>query len=325
MAVLLPTDTVVPAPIADQLSALMTEKSAFAATGAATFDGSRAAEMGGNFLTIPRTKQDTTAAVPVTGSAVTVENVGALADVAPIAHRIRARGFSLITQNVLGVVNADKPLASIVDQTADFWARQLDASMIATLTGLFDSSAGILRTTHRSAIGVASGSAVAASYGALVDGATLLGDNFDEIAVIVAHSKVIANLLKEQGSKSDFRPFEMLGGNRYRVYDNKILIPWDSVPTSGSGTFKKFTTIMAKPGALYFAWQKQLREVSYPGPGGNVLVDQLSSYAAAVCGVKWNVTTTNPADSDLSTATNWAKSTLGDKAIGVVALETNAV
>ena len=55
-----------------------------------------------------------------------------------------------------------------------------------------------------------------------------------------------------------------------------------------------------------------------------VRITQTLHFACVAHGMKWNVTTVNPANTDLATATNWAKATSVDKEIGIVALETNA-
>ena len=325
MASLLPTDVPISAPIEEWLPAMLTERSAFVATGAAGFDSTRTTEMGGNFITVPRITQDVTADEKVDGSSSTPSNVGAVADVVPIVIRKRVRAFTHAAQNVLGTLNGAKLGDAIVSQTADYWARRLDAAMVSVLTGLFDGSSGCLRTTHRTSIAAGSGTAVGASYGALVDAATKLGDNFDEIEIIVAHSKVVAELMKARAAKSDFDAFQTFGANRYRVYDGKILVPWDSVPTSGSGTFQKYTTLLVRRGALYFAWQTRLREIIQENAYiPEYVYTQVGSFAPAARGTKWAVTDVNPTNAVLADPTHWEKSGAPDKEIGVVALETNA-
>lgn len=322
MASLLPSNVAVPAPIADAIAAYITQKSAFTASAAAGANFNSGAQMGGDFFALSRWNEDTTAAEKIDGSASTPGNVANYKDVAPVLRRKRVRGIVDGVDAVLGQQISVNPTEAVLSQAAAYWAREIDNSFVQTLTGLFDSSAGVLRSTHRSAVGVASGTAVPASFSAIVDACTLLGDNFNDLAILICHSKVWANLQKETGSKANWIP---IGNDLVPYYAGLRVILSDFVPTSGSGTFKKYTSIMLRPSALYLAVQQEMREiVEINATVPEVRLTQTMHWAALAHGIKWNVATTNPADSDLYTATNWAKATSVDKEIGIVALETNA-
>lgn len=322
MASLLPSNVAVPAPIADTLAAFITQKSAFTASAAAGANFNAGAQMGGDFFALSRWNEDTTAAEVIDGSASTPGSVANYKDVAPVLRRKRVRGIVDGVDAALGQQIAVNPTEAILTQAAAYWAREIDNTFVKTLTGLFDSSSGVLRTTHRSAIGVASGTAVPASFNAIVDAGTLLGDNFNDLAILVCHSKVWGNLQKETGSKANWIP---IGNELVPFYSGLRVILSDFVPTSGSGTYKKYTSLLLRPGALYLAVQQEMREiVEINATVPEVRLTQTMHWAGVCHGIKWNVATTNAADSDLTTATNWAKATSVDKEIGIVALETNA-
>jgi len=322
MASLLPANVAIPVPIADTLSAFISQKSAFAASAAAGANFNAGAQMGGNFFSLGRWKEDTTAAEVIDGSASTPGAVASYADIAPILRRKRVRGIVDGVDAALGQQISVNPTQAILEQAAAYWAREIDNTFVQSLTGLFDGSSGVLRTTHRSPMGVASGTPVPASFSLLVDAGTALGDNFNDLAILVCHSKVWANLQKEAGSKATYIP---MGNVLVPVYNGMRVILSDFVPTSGSSTFKKYTSIMLRPGALYLAVQREMREiVEINATVPEVRITQTMHWACAMRGIKWNVTTANPADSDLYTPGNWAKASAVDKEIGIVALETNA-
>lgn len=323
MASLLPANVVLPTPVADTITAFIAQKSGFLASAAAGANFDSGAQMGGAFFTLSRFNEDTTADEVIDGSASTPGSVGTFGDVAPILRRKRVRGIVDGTEAAMGgALLSQNPSDEVMMQAGAYWARRIDEAFVQTLTGLFDSSAGVLRTTHRKAVGNASGTVVPASYNYMVDAGTLLGDNFADLAIAVMHSKVWGDLRKEVGAKATY---VAIGNQMVPFYDGLRVVLSDNVPTSGSGTFKKYTTILLRPGALYLAVQQAMKEiVEINATIPEVRITQTCHFACVAHGIKWNVPTANPANTDLATATNWAKASSVDKEIGIVALETNA-
>lgn len=321
MASLLPSNVAVPAPIADTLMAMITQRSAFTASAAAAANLDAGARLGGTTFQLGRWKEDTTAAEVIDGSASTPGNVGSYADIGPILRRKRPRGIVDGVDAVLGELVSVSPSQAILAQAADYWAQQIDNSFVQSLTAMFDSSSGALRTTHRSSVAVASGTPVPLSYGNIVDAATLVGDNSTDLKIVIAHAKQVANLKKEAGAK----PVNKLLGDRAILEINDmIILTSDFVPTSGSGTFKKYTAVMIRPGALYLAIQQAMREiVEINATVPEVRITQTLHWAPLVRGMAYGGAA-NPSDVTLATPGSWAKATSVDKEIGVVALETNA-
>lgn len=322
MASLLPSDVVLPAPVADTITAFIASKSGFLSSAAAGADLDAGAQLGGHFFSKGRWKEDTAADEVIDGSASTPGNVGSTADIAPVLRRKRVRAIVDGVDAAMGALLSQSPSDEVMAQAGAYWARRIDETFVQTLTGLFDASAGVLRTTHRKSVAVTTGTPVAATFNYMVDAGTLLGDNFSDLAIAVMHSKIWADLRKEVGAKATY---VAIGNVMVPFYDGLRVVLSDNVPTSGSSTFKKYTTILLRPGALYLAVQQAMREiVEINATVPETRITQTLHFAAAAHGIKWNVTTTNPANTDLATATNWAKATAVDKEIGIVALETNA-
>lgn len=113
-----------------------------------------------------------------------------------------------------------------------------------------------------------------------------------------------------------------------RFYDGKEVILSDQLGSTGSGAFKVYTTLLIRPGALAFAFQRGMETMlSYiPLQNSDVLVQSLA-YAAHVRGVKWSGTASSAqggaTDAELATATNWTK-VATTKEIGIAALCANA-
>lgn len=324
MAATLPSDLVIPAPLATYIAAQITTKSGFVASGAAVFDYSDAAQTGGLFVNVPRIAQDTTAAESVDGNASTPTATTAYKEIAPVRNRKRVRAFVDNVPPAIGAANSAALVQSLADSAASYWANDVNLTIVNTMKGLFDASAGILRSTHRKAAAATSGVIVPASFSLVIDAATMLGDNSSDISAIVCHSKVWADLQKESGAKVTYVP---VGENMKPLafYNGKLVVEDDNVPTSGSGTYKTYTTILARPGAIYVAWQRTMYEGSeYQALYPRTIITQRADYAVGIRGCYYNSATSNPADSDLYTATNWTKATAVDKEIGLVALVTNA-
>lgn len=326
MPSLLPTGVPVPVPVGDALAAMITNNSAFAMIGAANPSAQASANMGGDFVTAPRWNQDTTASEKVDGSSSTPGSVGAYGEVFPIARRKRVRGIVSTVAPAMGLASDDAAAQPLMEQSAVYWAQQIDNAFLHMLTGLFDASSGILRSTHGLDIGGTAAPLVTASYSAIIKAATgKLGDQFASLKFGVAHSLVIADLMQEAAAKSIANGTGMLGSFAVAQIGGLTFIPHDNVPTSGSGTYKKYRTILVRPGALWFAWQKQLKEyVQVDAKVPETIYTQEAHFAVGVQGCKWGVTTVNPVQADLETATNYAKATSVDKEIGLVALTTNA-
>ncbi|NPA76754.1 MAG: hypothetical protein GXN93_03295 [Candidatus Diapherotrites archaeon] len=86
---------------------------------------------------------------------------------------------------------------------------------------------------------------------------------------------------------------------------------------------KRYTTFLAARGCMYFGFQ---RDLSLETDKDILAQEEFLVTTAHFCphlrGVKWKVTTTNPDNATLATASNWER-VWPEKAIRIVALKTN--
>lgn len=325
MASLLPSDVIVPTPIAQYVGALICEKSAFIASAAAGADLDAGAQLGGVFYTKAQWEEDLTADEKIDGSSSTPGKVQSFADVAPVLRRKRVRGIVDGSNAVIGRLAEETPDAAVMNQAAAYWARRVDAAFVSTLSGLFSASGGPCLAGNSKDVSRTAAPAVPASFSYLVDAGAMVGDSFTDLAVMVCHSKVWADLTKEAGQKVTW---DVFGDSRRFFYDGKRVIVSDNVPTSGSSTYKKYWTFLLSPGSLYFAAQQAMREiVQVDAKVPETIYTQTMHFACAARGCKWNVSTENPANSELATYTNWAlrsSETNIAKIVGIAALISNA-
>lgn len=311
-------------PVSSYVTAALPDHIEFVRSGAAVMDHDDLASLGGDFIKVRHFAEDTVAAEVNDGtSASTPGNVSSWQDIGVVCHRKRVRGVDDVIKAALGRGDENAVNNEILSQNTYYWAKRMQTSMVKVLTGIFDSSSGVIRTTHRNAIGVSTGAPVPASFGALVDTAVKLGDNMQDFALMITPSKVWANLVKENAAKVTYTPIG--GGKDQLTYNGMAVYLDDQFGTTGSDPFKLYHTFLVRPGAMFFAMQRTMGigtqyEAVYP----RELITTTLDYVAHVRGVKWGVATTNPADSALATATNWTKVATNDKEIGVVALVSNA-
>ncbi len=311
----------VPQVIADLVAAQVSQVSPFVNSGAAAVTSQPA--FAGHMFQRARWAEDNAHDVQIDGTAHDPVTLGMNSDFAPVLRRIRVRRTLDGTAAVTGLLSATEPNAEVIAQTANYWAREIDDSLCAALGGLYDGSSGCLRATHLKDISVGSSTAaVPLSYGAVVKAAALAGDAITQMSILVCHSAQWADLALEAGAKANFitlgtQLVPMLGNLRVHISDG--------VPTSGSGTYRKYDAFIVRPGALFVAMQQGLVEFFAPVPSiGAWDLSQTMHYAPGVTGCKYVDVGANPDNSTLATAASWEKSGAIDKTIGIVAVRTNA-
>lgn len=314
----------VPQVVSDTLIARITARSAF--MGSPMGPVSAGVEIlttpfGGNFAQRNKWKEDTTRAESIDGTASTPAILGIDGELAPILRRKRVRKAFDGVDAALGLLSQD-PNAATIEQTAAYWAAEIDAAVISMLKGVFDASAGICRSTHRRRIGNTTGALVPLTYAQLVRTGGLLGDNALDLASITVHGAQWSDLLLERGNATSFLP---LDGSAPVPYVNGMrVIVSDSVPIDTANDNDLYTAFLVRPGAIWVQIQQAMKELVAPKPEDpSIVVSQSLHFAVGLAGVKWNVTDINPPNADLETANHWAKTTANVKDIGVLAVESN--
>ena len=241
--------------------------------------------------------------------ALTVNNIAAEKDVAVLHARGKAWGVN----DLAAALSGDDPMMAIAELSADYWRRQMQKMLLASLSGAFG-AAGMDSNTHN--ISAAAGAAAVIGGESIVDAAYKLGDEVNQIMSIAMHSATAAVLAK-QGLIDTIRDAD--GAILYQTYMDKRIIVDDGMPVE-SGVY---TTYLFGDGAIGYA------EVGAPVAvetdrdslaGEDVLINR-RHFILHPRGVKWaGAAGIAPDNAGLSAKANWTK-VYDTKAIRIVALK----
>lgn len=320
-------DLIVSDIVQDQILFRISQQSPFVASGVASITND--ASQGGNFYSRRVRDEDGTRAETIDGTTVhTPVTLGSEKDISPVLRRVRPRLVVDGVKAAEGRLSAN-PTEDLIAQSASFWQREMDEALLSCINAAFDGTNGALRTTHRHVIATSSPAYVPASYGAVLKAAKKAGDSIADYSAVIVHSDVWADLAAENGARPAFLP---LSGSAPALYIGGLrVVISDGVPTSGSGASKTYTSVLLRPGALYVAIQQPLKEhlASEPFLPGYKFSESLH-WACGIEGLKWNLTTTNPSNAGLATATSWVKTAAAPsfdsdkRQVGCIGLVSNA-
>jgi len=317
----------VPEVVSEIAVATVVEKTALVQSGVATPDYAGIdLSKGGDFFKVPYIPDFTgEAEVLGEGTPLTPSGFTAGEDVGVVCRRGKAWAYTTIAEVATG-----KDINQIIgERLGRFWARVYDKSLLSVLKGA-------LPSTHKLDVSQDTYGQpdVTIDIPKIIDAMNLLGDNADNFEVIIMHSKVYTDLLKAQlvqfpnsASTEDLirqGEFGTVLGRRIIVSDSVTVETYTLTDSNNNTeTRYKYYTFIAQPGAMYFAFQKDLMTEQ----DKDILAQQnylvtTAHYVPHLKGVKWKSSTVNPSDTQLATPTNWQK-VWDDKAIRVVALITN--
>lgn len=178
------------------------------------------------------------------GTALTVNAMSTEKDIAVVLARGKSWGASELASALAG----SDPLMALGDRVADWWARDMQDTLVAILTGVFGSlaaeSPSAINTLDISAL---SGSASIIDDNAILDTIQLMGDQKDRLTAIMMHSAVETKLRKLD--LIDYVQPSQSGSARVPMYMDKRVIVDDTCPVS-SGTYE---TYFFGPGAFGYA------------------------------------------------------------------------
>jgi len=214
--------------------------------------------------------------------------------------------------NIIEQINRDKDPARVLrDIIGNYWARDLQRRVIASLSGIAD-KAGDDLTLDVSDDSDDDSKSVLLDASIIIDGASLLGDMQDRFEFMFVHSKVYADLKKQ--NLIDVIPPSEEGAKPIEVYGNYRIFVNDLVPVIQGENKKKYVTIIAQRGAFAYA-EKELDEnmpllevYRDPRAGKGAGVSQLITRRGFVLhpvGWSWNKSGMSPALKDLSNKNNW--------------------
>lgn len=239
------------------------------------------------------------------------------------------RGKAWSSNDLAATMSGDDPMGAIGDLVANYWVRQQQKALIATLRGVFD---GQLANSHVNNIAAEATGGVSAttkiSGDAIVDTMSKLGDAHEQLTGIIMHSVVYFNLVK-QGLVEDVRDTQ--GNVLYKAYLGKRIIVDDGVPvtagTDGTSPSTKYTSYLFGNAAIGYGEgnPEVATETDRDSLAGDDILINRKHYVLHPRGIKFTNTTvagSSPTNAELQTVGNWSK-VYEDKAIRMVSLVTN--
>lgn len=294
------SDVIVPEVFAKYVIERSAELSAVFQSGVISRDGSIESQLagGGHFINMPFWKDlDGDDEVLDDTQDITPAKHSTSQDVAVRIARAKAWERTDLSAELAG----SDPFKALGDRVATFWNRKKNIALINTLGGVF-SAASMAGLVHD--ISGETGAAANIMGETFIDAQQKLGDAKGRLSAVMMHSATEAQL-----AKNDLIEYEMDSDGKTRIpyFMGKRVIVDDSLPVS-SGVY---TTYLFGEGALGYGEVPPLVPVEFDrdslGNGGQDILVTRTHYVMHPRGIKWAVTTTLPANTDLATGTNWAR------------------
>lgn len=311
MAITRIADIIEPKVFAAYIREAIIEKSALISSGLVTQSAqlNELVSGGGRTMNMPFWRRISGDSEVLTDAApLTPGKIGTAADIAVMHFRGKAWGANELASAIAG----DSAIDAIASMIAEYWVREEQKILIATLTGVFASAAMAAEHVHD-----VSTEQISAEN--TLDAKQLLGDAADQIAAIIMHSKTYTTLQKQNlieyipNARGEIVIPTYLGyrtvtddtvpyaGN---VYDTYLLA--DGVIGRGDGTPTDLTPVETDRDSL---------------AGEDYLINR-RAFVLHPLGVKWtgaNIASTSPSNDELKTGANWER-VYERKHIGMVLL-----
>jgi hypothetical protein len=176
------------------------------------------------------------------------------------------RGNAWSANDLAKFLSGDDPLGAIEDLVAQYWARDLEKMLLASLSGIFGaaSMAGNILDIHAD---VVAGSLTSANYltgETFVNGKFKLGDNAEKLVAIGMHSATEAALLKLD--LIDFIP-QSEGKPDLKKFQGLTVITDDFLPTVTGTNQTWYNTILFGEGAFALGADKRAGDAIVGGFG----------------------------------------------------------
>ena len=211
-----------------------------------------------------------------------------------------------------GLLSGTKPLEAIASRVVDFWNREKQKSLLASLSGVFSTA---LATTHTLDISALAGDLAVIGASSTLDAKQLLGDKAGGLEAMAMHSATYAKLQKDQ-----LIVYEKVADQTITIptYLGYVVIVDDGLPVEAG----VYTTYLFGKGAVGYsdvALDNAVETDRDTLGGADVLISR-SGWIMHPRGIKWNTTTFNPTDEQLATGANWSK-VYEDKNIRMIAFK----
>ncbi|MDO4680912.1 MAG: head protein [Aerococcus sp.] len=234
-----------------------------------------------------------------------------------LAH-VLYRGTGAAYTDLAAMMSGSNPITQVLNDFADYTLRSDNEILKAIVTGIF---AGPLKTTHVSDQSKAKNNVISPEM--VIDARSILGTSRQKLTVIAMHSKVKAELEKQNVQTKHFIPASesKSGFDTYlgmRVVEDDALIDDNGV----------YSTYLYAQGAFGVNTATPADMITYEpdrdaAKGNNMLYVRrarvLHPFGLSFTGKK--VSAVTPTNEDLADPTNWEKVAMDDKKIGIVCLK----
>ena len=233
------------------------------------------------------------------GTALTPGKITAGQDVAALLMRGKAWAVNDLAEALSG----DDPMRAIGDLVAEYWARQKQKVLLATLEGVFASSSMDGNVHDISSLDSGAEKISGASF---IDAKTKLGDAADKLTAVAMHSAVFAALEKQ--NLIQYIPNSQ-GVVDFPTYMGRNVIVDDGCPSHGSDTY---TTYLFGKGAIGEGnGQAPVpTETDRDSLAGDDILINRHHYLLHPRGVKFTnntVTGKSPSNAELKNQANWER------------------
>ncbi|WP_315740121.1 MULTISPECIES: major capsid protein [unclassified Bradyrhizobium] len=314
-------DMIVPTEFNNYVQVLSTQKSALFQSGIITdLTSVIDAEISGKTVNMPFFNDlDAADAEQVLddNSDLTVSKTSTGQDVAVKLLRGKAFGASDLSSDLSG---AD-PIQLIANRFAEWWNRRMQTALLATLAGAMGSAGMAANVNDISGL---TGGAENFDADSFIDAAFLLGDEQGGLNAVAVHSLTLKAMVK--ADLIEFMP-DSEGKLTIPTYMGKTVIVDDSMPVTGSGANRVFTTYIFGPGAIGYGEKSpktpvEVERQALKGMGQEYIV-QRRQWVMHPRGIKWlgaNQVGVTPANSELADVANWQR-VYDPKVIRIVAFK----
>jgi hypothetical protein len=333
------SDVIVPAVFSPYTMALTTMKSRILQSGMASLDPTLSANLAGAGMTFnePFFKDlaDTDANISSDDPSVTATPLG-ITTGQEIQIRLE-RNQSWSSMQLASTLIGTDPMGAIANRVSDYWVRQLQKAVVATVKGVFannDATTDAYHTQYDMTYdikGSTASSVTRFSGEAFTNACLTMGDSMDELNMLLVHSVVYAQMLKN--NMITFIPVSINGeAKEISAFLGREVIVDDSMPQPSSGVFESW---IFKRGALAIGMNTPRLATELfriPGSGNGAGQDQLFnrvSWMLHPVGHAWAGSTTNgggPSNAatsgNLAHAASWNRVFPERKQIGIARLIT---
>ena len=224
--------------------------------------------------------------------------------------------------NLASELSGDDALPRIQNRAADYWTRQTQRRLIASLNGVLADNVATDGGDMVVDISGEAGAAALFSAAAVIDAAGTLGDQMGSVAGIAMHSDVYRKALKDDLIET----IPDSQGSMFQTFRGMAVIVDDLLPVSTGD----YTSVLFAPGAV--GWGMTAPRIAegtevenLPGAGnggGQQILHSRVNLAVHPSGFQWSegsVVDDSPSIAELGAAGNWSR-VVERKAVGLAFL-----